>query len=471
MKRRVIATNYDPTAVRAPRLSESFRSQLYTVLQSMRGRPLARCIRELRKRELLSQIDFDELHRQRLERILDHARSQVPLYGSGPWRNVSNSPEMFLDNWPVLEKSVLQAHYEELLAAKQPPKTETLSTSGTTGKPTRVASDYLASTYGWAHRYRALQWHGIPIGPRSLRLSHDRRPLRDRILGQKCVWPLDTDDSVNEAMDYLVDKRPMLVAGTPSAVFYLARRLQERGFTAPLAPFARVGGEQLFSFQRKHIESYLCGRAIDSYGTTETGALAGECPAGSMHVYAGHVHLEIFRDDAPAPPGEFGDIVVTTLNNLAMPLIRYKVGDRGRLSLDKCSCGLPYPVLTELQARSGDNLVMADGSLRHSSVLVEQLQAVFDDTRDDFVRQLQFGQNNPDSWEVWVEGSESIVAKRGNSADTADIENTITGILHRTVGAKCNVAIHFVSQMPREHGKFRYFLAARSTRRAAQAAP
>ncbi len=272
-------------------------------------------------------------------------------------------------------------------------------------------------------------------------------------------------------MDYLVDKRPTLVSGTPSAAFYLARHLREQGATGPLAPFARVGGEQLFSFQREHIDSYLCARAINSYGTTETGALAGECPAGSMHVYADHVHLEIFRDDAPAQPGEFGDIVVTTLYNTTMPLIRYRVGDRGRLSPDKCDCGLPYPVLTDLQARSDDRLVLPDGSHRHSSVLVEQLRKVFDDANGDWVRQLQFRQNNSVAWEAWVEGPESLVTQSSNNAKTAAIENLITGIVQQTVGSECNVTVHFVSQLPLEHGKFRYYRAARSTRRAAQAAP
>ena len=145
-----------------------------------------------------------------------------------------------------------------------------------------------------------------------------------------------------------------------------------------------------------------------------------------MHVYADHVHLEIF---------------------------------------------LPYPVLTDLQARSDDRLVVPDGSHRHSSVLVEQLRKVFDDANGDWVRQLQFRQNNSVAWEAWVEGPESLVTQSSNNAKTAAIENLITGIVQQTVGSECTVTVHFVSQLPREHGKFRYFRAARSTRRAAQAAP
>ena len=437
----------------------------------MRGRPLARCIGELKSREQLPQDEFDRLLHQRIERILVHARSQVPLYRSGPWQSVSASSAASLSDWPVLEKSFLQAHFHELHAENGPFRVEKLRTSGTTGKPTHVASSYLASTYGWAHRYRALQWHGIPIGARSLRLTHDRRPLRDLLLGQKCVWPLNSKEMLSQAMDYLIAKRPTLVAGTPSALFYLARRLREEGVTAPLAPFARVGGEQLYSFQREHIESYLCSRAIDSYGTTETGAVAGECPVGSMHVYSDHVHLEIFRDDAPAHPGEFGDIVVTSLYNLAMPLIRYRVGDRGRLSPEGCACGLPYPVLTDLQARSKDCFVLANGSVQHSSALIEQLRELFKQRCGDNVRQLQLRQNDSFTWEAWVEGSDLAVTNSSNNANCAEIQTVVTNIIQHAAGSECEVIIHFVNELPREHGKFRYFRAARSTRSLEQAAP
>jgi len=466
-------TKADPerAAVRTPRLSESFRSNVYTLLQSARGRPLARCIAELRKTEQLQQAEFDKLVCQRISQTLEHARSQVSLYRTGPWRNIPESSAARLDDWPVLEKSVLQTRFDEMLSQEPPPRFETLRTSGTTGEPTRIASSYLASTYGWAHRYRALQWHGIPIGARSLRLTHDRRPLRDAVLGQKCVWPVDTPEALGQAMDYLVNKRPTLVAGTPSALFYLARRLHEEGVSAPLAPFARVGGEQLYSFQRDQIESCLCARAINSYGTTETGALAGECPAGSMHVYAEHIHMEIFRGDAPALPGEFGDVVVTSLYNLAMPLIRYRVGDKGRLSRDPCTCGLPYPVLTDLQARADDIFVMSDGSREHSSVLVERLGKIFESEHGDLVRQFQLQQKNGIDWEALVQVPESVVDQPHYGPGRAAIQDVVTRIIRQAAGPECDVAVGFVAQLPRKDGKFRYYRTARSDRSAAHAAP
>src|SRR5690606_31527741 len=98
---------------------------------------------------------------------------------------------------------------------------------------------------------------------------------------------------------------------------------------------------------------------------TEVGAISAECPAGALHVHAEVVHVEIVRDGEPAQDGEEGDILVTSLTNRAMPLVRCRVGDRGTLSHEPCPCGLPHPVLTRVVSRAADLYPAADGRLVH----------------------------------------------------------------------------------------------------------
>lgn len=224
-------------------------------------------------------------------------------------------------------------------------------------------------------------------------------------------------------------------------------------------PFARVGGEQLYDFQRTEIESYLGARAINSYGCTETGALAGECPAGSLHVYADHVHVEIFNGDSPAGIGELGDLVVTSLRNTAMPLVRYRVGDRGRLSPERCRCGLPQPVVADLQARLEDRHTAADGRSHHGSVLVERLASFFAEPGFDFVRQVQFGQIDPRNWEVWVDVSGKLRAAENEEHTRKIVEDRLADIVCQIFGSDCQVKTHIVDAIPRKRGKFRYYRA------------
>lgn len=437
-------------------MTELIRGQLYVAMQRIRGRPLSRYIRELEVAERLPRSEFDSLHGKRLKSILEYAKKHVSLYQTGPWADVPSSGEMRVTDWPVLEKSALRAHYDELLAIPQPTRVDKLRTSGSTGKPVRIVIDRSAAVRGWAHRYRGLQWHGIPIGARALRVTHDRRPLRDFLLGQSCVWPLESPNTIDASIRILRDNRPTMVAGTPSALFYLARHLRERGITAPLAPFARVGGEQLFQFQRQQIESTLCSRAINSYGTTESGAVAGECTAGSLHIYADHVHIEILNGHTPARPGEFGDVVVTSLRNTAMPLVRYRVGDRARLLQERCDCGLPHPVIADLQARTEDIFCGADGHPHHVSEMAEGLGRFFADPASDGVRQIQFGQHDSINWDAQVDACETLrIAIDGEQARKT-IEDRLVAVVRKTFGPDCFLKARFVAAIPRKQGKFRY---------------
>lgn len=442
---------------RPPRVSERLRSRLYCGLQALRGRPIARHLQQIERWESLPAAEFDAAHRRALDSILKYAHEHVPRYRTGPWADLNAVGAASLADWPILEKSTLQSDFDELLARPAPARYDTVRTSGTTGQRTTVAIDVEAVVCSWAHRYRGMLWHGIPIGANALRVTHDRRPLRDFVLGQECVWPLESPDTIRRALRYLARNEPTLVAGTPSALFFLARRLQQCGVDRPLGLFARVGGEQLFGFQRRQIEATLCHRAIDSYGSTETGAIAGECPAGSMHIYAEHLHVEVVDGNEPAAPGEFGELVITTLRNTAMPLIRYRVGDSGRISTNPCECGGPHPILEDLQARNDDSFLTGDERTIHSSKLISKLGAVMADPAARAIGQLQFHQAAPRTWHAYVERPAQDDSVPDSPSVDSDISTIVTRIVHDTFGSDCEVNVRFVDNLPREHGKHRYF--------------
>ena len=437
--------------------SETIRGQLYTFLQALRGRPFGRFIQEIRARESLDSQAYDRWVEQQLAWMLGYAKEHVPFYQRGAWRDAVPGGIAALATWPLLEKEHLRTGFDALLVNPQPRNSMIHETSGSTGPPVRVAMTYHADAWGWAEKYAGRLRYGIPVGAASLRLSHDNRPLRDSLLGQKCIPALTSEEMIDEALDYLRRQRPTLVEGSPSALFYLARRFREKGVRHPVVPFARIGGEQLYRFQRTAIESCIAETVVNSYASTETGALAYSCREGSMHVCADHVHLEIFKGDTPAETGEFGDIVATSLRNTAMPLVRYRVGDRGRLSPQKCPCGSPRAVLLDLQARSEDQFQTADGDVRHGSEIVSKLDEFYADPATDPVRQVQFVQKNRVEWEVLVETA-PISAEDNHALQTSPvIAEMLTRMVRRTFGQECTVEIRFVEEIPRVRGKLRYY--------------
>ena len=428
----------------------TLRGRLYTALQGLRGFPLDRYARELAAAEALPSADFDRRNAGLLEAALAFARSEVPLYQGGNWARVQSAPGAGLAPWPVIDRQVLLEHYDELRARTPGGGAVTHHTSGSTGTFAKVTLSREAETWGWAHRYRGLLWHGLPIGVRAMRLSHAPRPLRDFLLNQGCFRNLGEPGAVDAAFAYLRKRRPLLVTGAPSKLFYLARGLRERGHEGPLAPFARVGGEQLFPFQRAAIERHVCARALDSYGCTEVGAIAGECEAGSMHVYEDHVHVEIFDGDVPAKTGEFGDVVVTALRNRAMPLIRYRVDDRARLLTERCRCGLPHPVIAEIQARAVDTFTASDGTRRHASELVFPLASVYESPEADGIRQIQFEQLDGNGWRVWLE-------RRAPGLVAAALEDRLSDLVRAVAGPDSHVEFRTADDLARVSGKFRYY--------------
>ena len=89
---------------------------------------------------------------------------------------------------------------------------------------------------------------------------------------------------------------------------------------------------------------------------------ASECHAGRMHLWPDAGFVEVMGDDGPLPAGDSGELVCTGLVNPAMPLIRYRLGDRGRIApTSGCSCGRTLPVLEAVEGRVDDVLFTADG--------------------------------------------------------------------------------------------------------------
>jgi phenylacetate-CoA ligase len=434
-------------------LEQRFHKTMYYSLQSLRGRHVGPFVRRLQRWEALGRDQFESLTDRLLRNALRFAAQRVPLYSTGPWREaLTRADAEDLSAWPVLDRKLLIARRAELRARRVTAGVFSRTSSGSTGELVTVNYNPAAGGWSWAQEYRAMYWFGIPPGSRTLLLWGGGHPLLDWVRNCRvCTTKNLTFQQLEWAAAYLLKKRPMLCMGLPSAIAQLARHVRAHHPDAPaqLVPFVKLGGEQVYDFQREEIAAHLGARVFESYGSTEMGPIAHECPRGSRHIMADHVRLEIFDGDTPAAPGEFGDIVLTSLFNRAMPLVRCRIGDRGRISPEPCPCGLPHPVLSELVGRAADMFATADGRLTHGSELGRRLQLFLSKAPLGSVGQVLFEQVADGEWKVLVE-----------SADGFDesLAAELRGIVHSTFGATCQVGIERVALVPREKsGKYRYY--------------
>ena len=439
-------------------MNERLHRMLYGAIQRGRGRPLTKYVRRLAEWERLNPADFAALRRKRLAETLAWAKARVPLYNSGAW-TLARHERGFDDlrSWPVLEREVIQTRGAELLA--QPPARSVYfkHTSGSTGRPLAIGIDSDGAAWAWANDFRGLAWHGIPIGARSVSLRPRTEGVFAEWIRNRYAVPAEdlSPQRLRSALRHILQARPTYVWGYTSAVVELARaaRAEAPQAVGPVVPFAKVFGEMLYPIQRQEIEVGLGAKVIETYGCNETGTVAYECAAGSLHVFAEHVELEVLSDGEPVSPGEMGDIVLTCFTNRAMPLIRYRVEDRGRLVPEPCPCGRPHPVLADIEGRSGDSLLTASGRRVHGTAAVGAvLKRASLGIPQGALARVFFQQEDLRTWRVLVQPGSTF---------TDGAARCLAECVRGTFGAECRVSIEIVVEIPREpSGKFRFYGAA-----------
>jgi len=163
-----------------------------------------------------------------------------------------------------------------------------------------------------------------------------------------------SDENINRFVMQLSAYKPVLVDGYAESFNFLAQYLKDRKIVG-FKPKAIVSSAQALPDHSREIieKSFECG-VFDKYGSREFSGIAYECDAHEgHHVCAESYVVEIMKDGRPARPGELGEVVVTDLNNLCLPMIRYRVGDLA-VAMDTaivCHCGRGLPRIGKIEGR------------------------------------------------------------------------------------------------------------------------
>lgn len=156
-------------------------------------------------------------------------------------------------------------------------------------------------------------------------------------------------------LELLDSFRPNVVTTSPSYMAALTREAEHAGFRHRLDRVV-MDGELLTASQAKRFGEFWQAEIVNAYGLTEIGGIGvGLPPCDALHLNELQILVEIL-DPTTHEPAEEGELVATTLTNRAMPLLRYRTGDRCRLV--NCSCGWKTPAIY-VRGRIGDNLVVA----------------------------------------------------------------------------------------------------------------
>lgn len=349
----------------------------------------------------LSENELRVLAQRRLRRVLA-AAARTPLYAQRSALACSRAENPFtaLARLPTVCKDDLrEAGDAAFVGGRVDPRWYASTSSGSTGEPFTVRYDARA----WAIlkylvklRSRAAcglrPWHRVALLEAVPTDAEQRGPLVR--LGR--VRQLSVLRPTEEIARMLDTFRPDVIHGLPSALLEVAMSLRpSSGGLRPKAVF--TGGELLQDCTRRELRQRFGCRIFDVYGTSETKEIAWECAHGGLHINADVVHVEALDvEGRPLPAGEEGDLVVTSLVNRAMPLLRYRTGDRGSLREGRCRCGLALPLLGVVTGRESDALELAGGRRVSPYALTVALEHVHG------VRQYRIVQRGPSQLEVQV---------------------------------------------------------------------
>lgn len=413
---------------------------------------------QLESSQWLSADEIETRQQRQLDSIVAHAYHNVPFYrrrfddlgvlpdeltGSGAWRSIS-----------LLTRSDIQSSDGSLCARFDNAKHGQISkatTSGSSGQPVTVHGTTITRLFWDALTLRQHLWHRHDFSGKLAVARYFQPPFAGRNEMVAANWGsatagiVDTGPSVainirlpvSQQAEWLVNQNPDYLLSYPSNLAALARHCAAYGQQVSKL-------RQVFSFGETlepHVRS-LCREqwgvdVIDAYSSQEVGYIAFECPEyGCYHVQSESVLVEVLDDQGRAClPGQLGRVVVTALQNFAMPLLRYEIGDWAEPA-EACRCGRGLPTLRRILGRQRNMFQLPSGE-RFFPAFEFDTTAALDQLPP--VRQFQIIQKSLEEVEVVLAVFRSL---------NADEEDQIRSLITTSLRYPFQVRITYVETIP-----------------------
>lgn len=329
--------------------------------------------------EALRRLQFGQL-----AGVLRHAAATVPYYKTRfADSGIDAGAPLDGDSWtriPLLTRRDLQASGDALKSSATPKahgKIHQMSTSGSTGMPVTTLGTELTRILWLGFTLRDQLWQGFDFTKSLAAIRHvDGAAAKYPEGARHPGWGPSTDPvfetgpsrllsiatPVEQQMEWLMRHDPAYLITYPSNLMALLMHSKARGLRLPSLRCIETLSEILHPEVRAACRDVWGVKIADMYSSQEVGYIALQCPESEhYHVQSENVLVEILDDAGrPCAPGETGRIVVTTLHNYAMPLIRYEIGDLA-VAGAPCACGRGLPVITRILGRVRNMLTLPSG--------------------------------------------------------------------------------------------------------------
>ena len=438
------------------------REWIYFSLVGIRGQALGSYYRHILTEDR-SGISRDTSARL-LRNLFIHCKESVPYYAK-IIQEVGDSylddPIDYLHRIPILSRDLLRKSYNELKSSDLHRRRWFLNTTGgSTGDPIRFIQDREYAARSGAITLLFSKLAGREFGESELYLwGSERDIIRGSEKWQaRLIHKLTNSSFINAfrmtpetmrgAISLLNQQKPKLIVAYVDSIYALARFVEREGLAVVPQIAIMTSAGTLYPFMREKIERVFQCRVFNRYGAREVGDIACERPGlDGLWVAPWGNYIEIIdKDGNLVTDGTEGDILVTSLTNYAMPLIRYRIGDRGILT--PSSNNYRYQneqVFENITGRTTDIIITKNGDIVHGGYFMVLL------FYRDWILHYQVVQKSYSHLVFRIIKSDSTYQQSELDEITKDSQIVM--------GDDCKIEFKFVNEIsPSPSGKYRYII-------------
>jgi len=391
-----------------------------------KGTKIIPTIRYLEQTRKWNRSKIEIFQFEKFKKIVQYSYDNVPYY-----HNLFNSIGLHPDDIksindiekiPILTKTIAKKAGLDLYSKEIKSKNLRFGvTGGTTGIPFHYIKDENTRSFVWGSFYQWYNWMGVKLGDPVVVLWGAPEVINVKLKSKlknlflryfENTYYINSFDLNDQTLPIYVKKiikfKPKLIRGYLSAILQLANYIDEHKIQGikPIAISSTT--ETLLPPYREYIEKVFNAPVYDQYGCGECGSIAFECNQHKgLHINMEHVMVEVLDDNNHNTINNEGRIILTDLDNYAMPFIRYENGDIAIKNEDFCSCGINHSFLKSISGRIKDTIILKNGKRVHGVFFTDILNEInLPETIK--VSRFQAYQNKPGVIEFRLESKENL---------------------------------------------------------------
>lgn len=295
-------------------------------------------------------LEFDQFQRTDLDSYQRLAFNRLKVF-SQQSTFYSKYKDASLEDYPVIDRDIYKQHNLEMKARGHP---YTISrTSGSTGTPAHIhVSREMLIAKRAAHQ-RMLSWYGLEREDPEFQIgglkSNYKKHIYYLMRNKRYINSFQLNsNTINKHIKNYNSFKPKVLIGYPSSINRFLELSKNTFLHKPNIIVTHAENLEQ-SISNNILSAFRDSKLVNQYWSTE-GNIGVSCPAGNIHFDEETIIPEIINQDESGT----GELIITNLFSYDLPIIRYKIGDRVKISPSPCPCGRKTKTIEKLDGRSID---------------------------------------------------------------------------------------------------------------------